>query len=75
MTKSYTIQKIYLKIYSTLRTNFYHEVIIFQVYEMVQSIKIWIFQERNIIFPWNKEIICASKARFSEVVIFSGVNL
>ena len=40
MTKSYTIQKIYLKIYSTLRTNFYHEVIIFQVYEMVQSIKI-----------------------------------
>ena len=57
MTKSYTIQKIYLKIYSTLCTNIYHDVIIFQVYEMVQSIKIWIYQERNIIFPWNKEIL------------------
>ena len=58
MFKSFMIQKIYSKMFSTLRTKTYNYVITFEDDRMVEeNTKNLLPQERNLSFRWNQKIV------------------
>ena len=70
------IQKISSKMNFNPFTNTDHAATYFEVYGMVKNIKNWIYQERNMTFPYNKKIlVLCLKTYFQRFTLFRGGKL